>query len=105
MTGAELIAKERERQKGECLYSPEYDIKENRFGALALAAACYALPQKRRNCVKYAYIPRPIPELWPWDWDTYKPTEDDRISELVRAGALIAAEIDRLQAMSLTRED
>lgn len=33
--------------------------------------------------------------LWPQDW-SFKPTRDDRIRELVKAGALVAAEIDRL---------
>lgn len=32
---------------------------------------------------------------WPWATDWWKPS-DDPITNLVRAGALIAAEIDRL---------
>ena len=33
---------------------------------------------------------------WPWNVVWWKPTPDDRIRELAKAGALIAAEIDRL---------
>lgn len=33
---------------------------------------------------------------WPWDADAWKPTQDP-IRQLVKAGALIAAEIDRRQ--------
>jgi hypothetical protein len=36
-------------------------------------------------------------QWWPWSFEWWKPK--DRIRNLVRAGALIAAEIDRLQAM------
>ena len=35
--------------------------------------------------------------MWPWDLEWFKPSPYDRIRELVKAGALIAAEIDRLQ--------
>lgn len=36
------------------------------------------------------------PLRWPWEAEAFKPTPDDRVRELVKAGALIAAEIDRL---------
>ena len=35
--------------------------------------------------------------LWPWKEAWWKPTPEDRIRELVKAGALIVAEIDRLR--------
>ena len=53
---------------------------------MAVAAACYALPAWCRGRTR----------RWPWDDEWWKPTPDDRIRELVKAGALIAAEIDRL---------
>ena len=34
--------------------------------------------------------------MWPWEANWWKPTPEDRIKELAKAGALIAAEIDRL---------
>ncbi|MBD5627517.1 MAG: hypothetical protein HDQ90_08605 [Desulfovibrio sp.] len=99
MTGAELIAQERQRQIEEERYSPQYDARYHHDGQLAAAAVCYALPENCRGCINFSYISRPIPELWPWTWETWKPTPNDRIRELVKAGALIAAEIDRLQAV------
>lgn len=46
-------------------------------------------PQERHNFITGMYWPR----RWSPDW--YKPT--NAIRDLVKAGALIAAEIDRLQ--------
>jgi len=34
---------------------------------------------------------------WPWHPLQWKPTPKDRVRELVKAGALIVAEIERLQ--------
>lgn len=83
-TGIELIATERQRQiEGEGC-SQEHD-DEHAGGELADAAACYAMG-------------RQLP-VWPWDIDWWKPTPNDRVRELVKAGALIAAEIDRLQRL------
>ena len=56
---------------------------------MANAASCYAMIPALRP----ASFP---PAHWPW-LDGWKPTPDDRIRELAKAGALIAAEIDRLQ--------
>jgi len=84
-TGVELIAAERERQQAVEGCTPEHD--DGYAGQeMALAAVCYALPpysSRRTAC-------------WPWAANWWKPTPDDRIRELVKAGALIAAEIDRL---------
>lgn len=54
---------------------------------LARAAVCYALPRGDYE------IPEP-PEFWPWPMASWKPGERRR--ELVKAGALILAEIERL---------
>ena len=35
--------------------------------------------------------------FWPWREGEWKPTPDDRVRDLAKAGALIAAEIDRIQ--------
>jgi len=37
-----------------------------------------------------------VMSLWPWGSEWWKPSKDP-IRDLVKAGALIAAEIDRLQ--------
>ena len=75
---------------------------------LASAAACYAHPaQDPRRTEPLPYGGTPFG--WPWDLGEWKPGElrdlgdgamgiaiDDRIRELEKAGALCAAEIDRL---------
>jgi len=88
-TGSELIAEERVRQINEEGWTKEHDAEQVN-GELAMAAACYATP----NCLKDV-----IPFVWPWNIKWWKPTPDDRIRELTKAGALISAEIDRLQAV------
>ncbi len=93
LTGAELIAAERSRQIEAEGWSPEHDA-EHCDDDLALAAACYATPYNFRDPHGRTGVP---PQLWPWGRSDWKPTAD-RIRELVKAGALIAAEIDRLQA-------
>lgn len=100
MTGIELISEERERQKSVEGWTKEHDA-EHRFGELANAAACYAMTvfYKMRDIVSVECedgITRQVPVMWPWDGKWWKPTQNDRIKELTKAGALIAAEIDRL---------
>lgn len=85
----QLIAKESQRQIAEEGFTPEHDA-EHVTGALAMAAACYATPQKHRP------MSGNMPFGWPWAREWWKPTPDDRIRELVKAGALIVAEITRL---------
>lgn len=88
-TAIELIADERQRQidqEGWSLQGDDQHIE----GELALAASCYAIPPGEHYC------PEP-PESWPWADSWWKPSPEDRIKELVKAGALIVAEIERLQ--------
>jgi hypothetical protein len=42
--------------------------------------------------------------MWPWEASWWKPSQTDRIKELAKAGALIAAEIDRLKNASSALE-
>lgn len=86
MSGVELIAAERERQF-EVGFGADGDDRQ-RAGELAMAAACYATPPMHRD--------EPLPMLWPWSGMVWRPTPC-RIRELAKAGALIAAEIDRLK--------
>lgn len=101
VTGIDLIRAERRRQVTDEKWTSKHDdyhIKEE----LARAAACYALPKNvretmvlQRNLLSY---------LWPWEGRWWKPgrgTAKDggreaRIRDLTKAGALCAAEIDRL---------
>jgi hypothetical protein len=93
-TGIELIAEERERQVSKEGWTALHDTQHN-DGQLARAAACYAW-HTRDQCSMIAGIPY----QWPWEQEWWKPTPDDRLRELVKAGALIAAEIDRLQRLA-----
>ena len=99
-TGIELIADERQRQIDQEGWSLTHD-DEHDEDSLAQAASVYAQPADCRHTVwrTCGTTSVQLPEGWPWGWgpDSYKPTPDDRVRELVRAGALIAAEIDRLQ--------
>ncbi len=84
-TGAELIAAERIRQiSGEgWLYEHDDDHVSDE---LVEAAICYSY--------KKSVPGSDSPNLWPWNEEWWKPK--DRVNNLIRAGALIAAEIDRL---------
>jgi len=84
--GASLIAAERVRQIIEG-WTPERD-DDHGDGELAKAAACYALEHTAHN---------DMTAMWPWGEEAWKPHSPLR--DLVRAGALIAAEIDRLQRL------
>lgn len=93
-SGAERIADERLRQIVEEGYTAEHDV--SRAKDLALAASCYAAPTDRRALY---YMPEgTIPADWPWAREDWKPTPDDRVRELIKAGALCAAAIDAIQA-------
>ena len=97
-TGIEIIAKERKRQITEEGYNSKMDDSQS-LGELALAAACYAIPYYLRCSNNDSLLP------WPWSKEDYKPNRSPnkmgkgRIHELAKAGALIAAEIDRLQRL------
>lgn len=90
-TGIDLIAKERKRQIKEEGWTEAHD-DQHKNDEIARAASLYAMPEGRRD---YDGVFR-SPIGWPWEDSRWKPTPDDRIRELVKAGALIAAEIDRL---------
>lgn len=92
-TGIDLIAEERQRQIEVEKWTSENDAKYE-YGELAIAGACYAMPTDKRVTDDHFVG---LPWQWPWDRSWWKPTPDDRIRELQKAGALIAAEIDRLQ--------
>lgn len=87
MNGVERIARERTRQIGEEGYARMRDM-QYAFGELARAAAAYAIPDELRT------YPNRFKAYIHW-----KPSPDNRIRELEKAGALIAAEIDRLVAL------
>lgn len=81
------IAAERRRQRLEEGWTAEHD-DEHFDGEMADAAACYASTDPARVV------------RWPWASTWWKPSPDDRRRELVKAGALIVAEIERLERAS-----
>jgi hypothetical protein len=93
-TGIEFIAEERQRQIESEGYTLEHDTQHT-DESIIFAAICYAKPESHREYL-YEYT---APIGWRWDVKYWKPTPNDRVKELVKAGALIAAEIDRLQAI------
>jgi|SRR6476646_4074129 len=96
-TGIEIIAEERQRQIEAEGWTIEHDA-EHENNELAIAAACYALPISKRTYRDNLFVPTPVE--WPWEYLWWKPCPEDRIHELAKAGALIAAEIDRLNNIS-----
>lgn len=90
-SGIELIAAERQRQIEQEGWSASHD-DAHRGGDLALAAARYALHDVKGRPEAH----RTVNRAWPWASMWWKPNTDP-VRNLVKAGALIAAEIDRLQ--------
>lgn len=83
------VLAERRRQVETEGWSPSHD-DEHEGCELAMAAACYA-----GNAGGYVWSDGwPGENLWPWSRDHWKPSTARR--DLVKAGALILAEIERL---------
>lgn len=96
-TGAELIAIERERQMSVEGWDAQHDDEHLDYD-LASVGALYALNLLLTKHPNYSMFFDKIFSWWyPWDGMYWKPTPDNPIKQLTKAGALIAAEIDRLQ--------
>lgn len=87
------VAAERRRHIEVEGWVTEHD-DEHDTGELASAAAAYAEASPMAGEVGAEYGPGDPPESWPWEDDAWKPTGQRRM--LVKAGALILAEIERL---------
>ena len=115
LDGTERIVRERHRQVSAEGWTPQHDA-EHRNGEMALAAVCYASPIPLRGEIWLADVPcacRSVEECthgtfakkewrdpWPWESEWDKREKHPRIRRLEIAGALIAAEIDRLLALN-----
>jgi hypothetical protein len=95
MTGIERIAAERKRQIDEEGYTAGHDSRWKKH-ELALAAICYCMAPADPEDLLDGSVVYCVPDEWPWGDKWYKPTHDNRIRDLEKAGAWIAAEIDRL---------
>lgn len=91
--GLIAIAAERRRQIEVEGWTPDQDDTAMP-GGLPAAAACYAIVASLPDAVRATYPVGQPPQHWPWVDEWWKPS--DRRRELVKAGALIAAEIDRI---------
>lgn len=127
-TGIQLIAEERQRQIEIEGWSAEHDAKHRSF-EMSGAAACYVAHNISKAIKDVNHTNQsPLAEFkiydfgernflvnsgdrgdrqirkagwrngWPWDMKWWKPSKDP-IKNLIKAGALIAAEIDRLQSI------
>jgi hypothetical protein len=103
VTGAERIAAERHRQIDEEGWDAEHDARYDQ--ELWEAARCY-LAAARWS--RFPNLRQPMPPserdqqaYWPWAEEWWKPSNDPT-RNLEKAGALIAAEIDRLVERELT---
>lgn len=103
--GAVRILRERERQMSVEGWSRQHDAEEHTDASLVRAACCYA--QYAIDLQVYGrsepLLPASTPVDWPWEPSWWKPA-DDPIRNLEKAGALIAAEIDRLLGRGATDE-
>ena len=82
---------ERQRQIEKEGWSLEHDDQWSN-GALARAAGCYAIHAGQSDAaqVRAGYAPQD----WPWAFQWWKPTDPRRT--LIKAAALIVAEIERI---------
>lgn len=89
MSGVDRIAAERATHEARG-YTAAHD-DQWKSNELAQAAVCHAAP----GLADYQIW------AWLWPWDSERPTRatspEQRIEQLAKAGALIAAEIDRLE--------
>lgn len=98
---------ERRRQVEAEGWTPQHDDEHDK-GEMARAAACYALhagscfawrADAYQSAKPHEGNPAAQDSLWPWDMQWWKPKDPRR--DLVRAGALILAELERLDRAAL----
>ncbi|MEL6349146.1 MAG: hypothetical protein AAFV53_38935 [Myxococcota bacterium] len=119
MTATTLITHERLRQIEEEGWTAEHD-DEHVDGSLAKAALCYATaPHERKMITLRSWTPGielpgrgdftcQILEDWPWAPEWWKPggnSPEGRRRDLVKAGALLKAEIARLRRLDSSLND
>ena len=106
------IATERRRQIHKEGWSREHD-DHHAQGEMARAAACYAMAagvnKVQRESLFQLYelhgseSTAILRKMWPWDWTWWKPKT--RRHDLIRAAALIVAEIERIDRAALPLSD
>jgi len=101
------VVAERNRQVSDEGWTVQHDDKHT-DGSLAAAAACYAMHSaleegiRSGRIARYCQETKPfdhfVPDYWPWNKNWWKPKGARR--NLVRAAALIVAEIERLDRIA-----
>jgi hypothetical protein len=97
----EILAERLRQIFGECRTSEQDDKYTNQ--ELLAAACCFATYARERSDLyiegrEQSYRRGVVPQDWPWPTTWWKPHSPKR--DLVRAGALIAAELDRYNRLS-----
>lgn len=95
-TGVELIAEERQRQLTEKGWTAEHD-DQHQPGELSSGGVAYAIAAYEARPWLFCY------RHWPFYMEQFHPKKDP-IANLAKAGAMIAAEIDRELRKQLAQE-
>lgn len=112
-TGAELIVEERQKQidKGyDVNHDMHHDFRElveaarTYIGAAFLTAESKEIGNSDEAAISWHEYNEPLEWKylklgWPWEEESFKPTTP--LQDLIKAGALIAAAIDRLESTSV----
>ena len=98
VVGTKLIEQYREEQISKHNWSVQHDIDVNNDGQLVLGAVAYLLGSNPITVLTPSGPAVIVAEqLWPNNWSKrWLKLSDNRVKDLSKAGALIAAEIDRL---------
>lgn len=98
----DVLAERRRQVEGEG-WTPEHD-DQHQYGQLAMAAAAYAVEHQQidlqvgwRNKWRHAGWAGLSGLIWPWDLSWWKPTTRRR--DMVKAAALLIAEIERIDRL------
>lgn len=96
-TGIGIVLSERIRQIKHEGWTAEHDAEHimGEMPAAAISYTCKAIEIVSNDEIDTAEIRE---QMWPWDADWWKPS-DDPIRNLAKAAALLVAEIDRLLAV------
>lgn len=99
MSGVTLIGIERSRQIEDLGYDAAHDDL-HRSSEIAIAAICYAIASASEHIEGAPWLVR---GLWPWSvmeipqpaYTVFGNDDEASLNQLIKAGALVAAEIDR----------
>ncbi len=101
----QMFSDERHRQITEEGWTPEHD-DEHVNGELSDAAACYAATENIYFPKKIFFIFTRFIPLFPWNkYAWYKKQKHDRKRQLIIAGALLIAELERLERVEKNKKE